>query len=85
MIMDWITQAISIMVWKQREWSRETFGPGPRTNALIDHIKKELIEIEEKPYDLKEWIDIVILGLDGAWRSEHGPDEVAEALRAKYA
>ena len=83
-VMDWITQAVSIMVWKQREWSQKTFGPGHRTEGIIDHIKKELEEIEQDPGDIKEWIDIVILGFDGAWRAGYTPDEVARALRAKY-
>jgi dATP/dGTP pyrophosphohydrolase len=85
--MDWITQAISIMLWKQRTWSRKTFGPGPRTKGIIDHIEKEIEELwaaEDDDHRLKEWIDIVILGLDGAWRAGFTPDEVAEALRAKY-
>mgnify|MGYP002130464712 CR=1 FL=1 len=26
-------------------WSRKTFGPGPRTKGITDHIRKELAEI----------------------------------------
>jgi len=32
---------------RQREWSTRTFGPGPRTKGVIDHIRKELHEIED--------------------------------------
>lgn len=55
---------------KQIEWSKKTFGDGKRTKGLIEHITKELKEIEDKPYDLEEWIDVVVLGMDGFWR--HG-------------
>lgn len=41
---------------RQREFSERTFGPGARTNGVIDHIRKELREIEAKPDDLSEWI-----------------------------
>jgi len=49
-------------------WSATTFGTGIRTEGLIDHIKKELEEIRKCPNDIEEWIDIIILGFDGAWR-----------------
>lgn len=68
---------------RQREWSTETFGPGPRAQGVVDHIRKELREIEADPGDLKEWIDVVILALDGAWRSGAQPQEIIAALVAK--
>ena len=68
---------------EQREWSRETFGTGRRTNGLIDHIKKELIEISDNPTDLFEWIDVVTLALDGAWRAGWSENSIYEALWRK--
>jgi hypothetical protein len=68
---------------RQREWSGRTFGPGPRTAGVIDHIRKELREIEADPSDVLEWIDVVILALDGAWRSGSTPDEIITALVGK--
>lgn len=53
-------------------FSRATFGPDERTAGVSDHIRKELVEIaqEADPYDrAKEWVDVVILGLDGLWRA----------------
>lgn len=50
-------------------WSEKTFGPRDRYNGLIAHIRKELVEIEAKPNDLEEWVDVVLLAMDGAWRS----------------
>lgn len=70
---------------RQREWSERTFGPGDRAAGVIDHIRKELTEIEENPTDLEEWIDVVILALDGAWRSGASPDEIIAHLVAKHA
>ncbi len=55
---------------RQIAWSRETFGPALRTKGVIDHITKELREIERDPHDLSEWVDVVILAMDGFWR--HG-------------
>ena len=31
---------------RQAAFSRATFGPGPRTKGVIDHVKKELREVE---------------------------------------
>lgn len=50
---------------------------------MIAHIRKELEELEADPYDLEEWIDVVLLACDGAWRHGHEPEAIAAALRAK--
>lgn len=68
---------------RQRRWSRRTFGPGERTAGVIDHIRKELREIRRDPHDLGEWIDVVILALDGAWRSGASAEQIVAALVAR--
>lgn len=68
---------------RQQGWSERTFGPGPRTRGVIDHIRKELVEIEADPLDLMEWVDVVILALDGAWRAGHAPQAIVDAIVAK--
>lgn len=72
-------------IFHQREWSLRTFGPGNRTQGLIDHISKELKEIDAEPLDLEEWIDVIILAFDGAWRSGHSPQEIIDMLVFKQA
>lgn len=67
----------------QLEWSTRTFGPGIRP-GVVDHIRKELVEIEEADYkDLEEWIDVIILAIDGAWRAGHLPQDIIDAFHAK--
>lgn len=68
---------------RQKEWSIKTFGNGKRTLGIIRHIEKELKEIEEQPNDLTEWIDVVILALDGYWRHGGTVSEVMNVLQAK--
>lgn len=68
---------------RQRQWSRATFGPGTRLRGVLDHIRKELQEIEDDPADVTEWIDVVILALDGAWRAGWEPQQIIDALIAK--
>lgn len=70
---------------RQREFSLRTFGPGPRTNGVLDHIAKELDEIRKAPDDLSEWADIIILALDGAWRTGAEPQDILDAIAAKQA
>lgn len=65
---------------RQREFSEKTFGPGKRTSGIVDHIRKELKEIEQDPDDATEWIDVVILALDGAWRIGLTPDQIIRCL-----
>jgi hypothetical protein len=69
----------------QREWSAKTFGPGPRTEGVLDHISKELAEIGAAPDDIEEWVDVIILAFDGAWRAGWEPQEIIDAIKAKQA
>lgn len=70
---------------RQVEFSFCTFGPGRRVEGITDHIAKELVEVRESGGDLGEWIDVVILGLDGCWRSGATAELIVEALQAKQA
>lgn len=70
-------------LYRQIRFSEKTFGPGPRLSGLLDHINKELHEIEQAPDDLDEWVDLVLLAMDGAWRSGHTPEQIADAIDAK--
>lgn len=70
---------------RQIEWSRATFGPALRTKGVIDHIRKELREIEAQPHDLAEWVDVIILAMDGFWRHGGTPHDLLPALLAKQA
>lgn len=68
---------------RQAEWSERTFGPGGRVQGVCDHIRKELVEVEAEGGPLSEWVDVIILGLDGAWRSGATPEQIAVAIMAK--
>lgn len=70
---------------EQKEWSERVFGPGNRTLGVIKHIRLELNEIEENPIDLLEWIDVVLLSLDGAWRAGYTSKQIIDALIEKSA
>ena len=67
----------------QRLWSAHTFGSGRRTVGLCTHITKELAEIQADPDDVRKWIDVIILAIDGYWRHGGKPEELAEMLEAK--
>lgn len=57
---------------RQMAFSRATYGPGERTDGVCDHIAREMAEIKTAPDDglrSREWVDVVILGLDGMWRA----------------
>lgn len=53
---------------RQIAWSRANFGPGTRMTGVIDHIRKELVEVENANGETSEWVDVVILALDGLTR-----------------
>lgn len=68
---------------RQIKFSHKTFGPGTRIKGVCDHIRKELVEVENSDGQLEEWIDIIILAFDGAWRSGATPKQIINALEAK--
>jgi len=74
---------LEIYIRDQRVWSKSIFGPGRRTKGICQHIRTEMQEIAADPKDWREWIDIVILALDGAWRHGGSPREIAIHLYEK--
>lgn len=68
---------------RQKRFSLKTFGDQPRTQGVIDHIKKELIEVESNPDDVMEWVDIILLAFDGALRRGFTSYSVVNALHEK--
>lgn len=68
---------------RQAEFSARTFGPGARTAGVCDHIRKELLEVEADGGPLSEWVDVIILAFDGAWRCGATPEQIIDAIVAK--
>ena len=66
---------------RQKEFSLNTFGPGRRTKGVCEHIRKEMKEIEADPKDIWEWVDVIILGFDGAWRSGLKLDSIVSGVK----
>jgi hypothetical protein len=53
---------------RQMAFSKATYGPGTRTDGILDHITKEIVEVRESGGSSDEWVDLVILSLDGLTR-----------------
>ncbi len=65
-----------------RAWSLRTFGPD-HLEGVLDHIEEELEEIKAQPDDLFEWVDLIFLAMDGAWRTGYSPIDIASAMVQK--
>lgn len=70
---------------RQMAFSHATFGPGTRTKGVCDHIEKEIEEVFDSGGSSDEWVDVVILALDGLTRQlaycnggRNDPHQVAE-------
>jgi hypothetical protein len=66
-----------------KDWSESAFGPGKQTEAVLKHIEKELNEIRADPDDLEEWIDVMLLAINGAARTGADGDQIIWALKRK--
>lgn len=78
-----IGRSLEAYLLRQMGWSEEVFGEGLRTKGITAHIRKELEEIEAKPTDLEEWVDVIILALDGYWRHGGNPAHIMTHLQRK--
>lgn len=79
-----MTVLLPMDISRQAAWSERVFGPGDRTEGILDHMVKEHQEVRDSGgKDLSEWIDLMILAIDGAWRSGATPEEVIEAYHVK--
>lgn len=78
-----MAETIETYYARQIEWSRATFGPDKRTGGIIDHITKELREVAADPHDLSEWVDLIILAMDGFWRHGGTAEDLMPRLLAK--
>lgn len=69
---------------EQRDWSFATFGPPSRrgSDGVIDHLRKEIEEAAESR-KLEEWIDIILLAIDGACREDYCPLDIVSGLANK--
>lgn len=70
---------------RQMAFSHATYGPGRRMAGVSDHIRKELEEVAAGNGEASEWVDVVILALDGLTRqlaysqgARRDPVEVAD-------
>lgn len=69
---------------KRNRWSLKTFGEGKKTTGILKHIHAELDEVQAKPDDLTEWVDVILLAFDGAYRQGFTPYDVCNAIEAKH-
>ena len=75
---------VEIIIW-QKEFSAKTFGAHLQLPGLIKHLKKEIAEIEATSgADLMEWVDLILLAIDGAWRNTGASaEEITAAILRK--
>lgn len=65
---------------RQRRFSLRAFGEGKRAKGIAEHIHKELEEVDvasgasgASGDELAEWVDVILLAIDGAQRCEIVP------------
>ena len=68
------------LITHQILFSLKTFGPGLRQEGLLRHIEKEMNEVRSADeHAVDEWADIILLAIDGAWRSWNQIDDIESA------
>ena len=73
------------LLYRQREFSLTTYGPGLRTGGIVKHIHTKADEVLDAPLDLVRLVDIAQLAFDAAMRAGFTPEEITAAYEAKQA
>lgn len=68
------------LLQEQRQFSVATFGPEPRLAGVLDHLEKELAEVQEATGDVMEWADCFLLCIDGSMRAGGDPSNIVAYL-----
>ncbi len=75
---------IQKLIETQIVFSTKSFGHGKRTEGILKHIENEIQEVRDNPDDVFEWIDIILLAFDGAWRCIAYQAELLSASAVSY-
>lgn len=65
-------------------FSDKAFGVGKRSVGITEHLKKEINELELDPNDPFEWVDVILLGMDGLRRLGYTPEQITNFLEEKF-
>lgn len=60
-----------------------TPAPGTLRQGHIFHAREVLADAELHPTDILNWINLALLALDAALRTDHAPEEIASAFEYK--
>jgi hypothetical protein len=69
---------------KQTEWSDETFGKNRKPTGPMNHLKKEVEEVLDNPYDTEEYADCLLLLIDAARLAGMTPESLLDAAMEKH-
>lgn len=76
--------ALATFIDQKAAWSRQVFGPDLPLSGILAHMRKEMREVEEKPEDGEEWVDIIFLALDGASRAGLSGEQITRIMAEKH-
>lgn len=66
-------------------WANATFGEGRPPHGAIAHLGREVAELAEKPFDIWEYADCLMLLIDAASNAGINVDEIVATVWEKLA
>lgn len=80
-----LTKSLEIFWEHQSKWSQDTFGLDTERGPIgpLKHLKKEVDEALQDPFDLMEYVDCLFLVFDAARRAGYVYQELENAAWTK--
>lgn len=80
-----VTKDLFDLINELTVWSQQTFGSDEERDCRgpLEHLKKEIKEVESNPGDVTEWADMFLLYLDGLRRAGIGFPMLVEVAKRK--
>ena len=75
----------SDLYYRHANWSRKTFGPDSERGAIgpLNHLEKEIKEVQEAPGDIYEYVDCLLLVMDASRRAGFDQKQLIHAAYQK--
>lgn len=69
---------------KQIEFSKKNYDDENQFDKILLYLYKTVSDVKDNHNILKNWTDVIVVSLDGSWRTGHDKEKIANELNDMY-